>query len=382
MSLFKRIIFAFISVCVAVFLVCSPVYIFQALGENKYREWLEVKPEPYSGIITLWHIVGFKPYEGSAGSWLIKRTKKFEKKYNGVFIEVLSMTEEEAAQRLDRGEKPDMYSFALGWSYPERFVPLENFDYPFIGNLKSCGYANGSCYAVPFMLSGYLLLVNVELAQERSLPLPKKPEDISPQWLAEAQKTLTFSRGKKKAQIAGLAASPEIAAYTGAGAETADPEAFKSKQAAMAIADLRFAGDVSRSLEEGNGFLFEAYPVTSYTNLVQLIGISRDIDEREAAYANVFIDMLLGEQAQASLAEIGALPVIELSGETEKPAAPGLSAMLAPCMAEPVVPNAFLYQRYKTALTEAALRALKGDEAGRTEFDERVKELVKPGPME
>jgi hypothetical protein len=342
-------------------------------------EWLKVEPEPFTGIITLWHIVGFKPYEGSAGSWLIGWTKKFERRYSGVFIEVLSMTPEEAEQRLARGEKPDMYSFPLGWSYPDRFKKLDSGDRAFIGNLDACGMAEGDCYAVPFMTSGYMLLINTEFAQEQSFSMPKKAEEINSLWLNEAQKSLSFQKGRKKARIEGLASAPEIAAYLGIGSETADPEAFKSKNAAMVISDLRFAGDISRALEEGNGFLFEAYPLTSYTDLVQLLAVARDTDEEKAVYAAKFINLILDEKTQASLVKEGVFPVIALAEKPEE--MPKLPSMAAGYLDDPVVPNAFLYQRYKDELKEAAIRALKGDVSGRKDFDGRMKELVQTFPI-
>lgn len=376
MTPLKRVLAGVLTVCIAAFLALSPSRIYEALGRDRYMEWLKVEPEPFTGILTVWHIAGFKPYEGSAGSWLVGLTKKFERKYNGIFIEVLAMTAEEAELRISRGEKPDLYSFPLGWSYPDRFQKLDAAAHSFIGNLGSCGTAEGKCYAIPFMMSGYMLLVNTEFAQERSLSLPKKTEDMSAQWLKEAQKTMTFERGRKKEPIAGLASAPEIAAYLGMEQETAAPETFKSKDAAMVIADLRFTGDSSRALEEGKGFLFEAYPLTSYTDLVQLIGIGREIDERKVIYAAKFIDLVLEEKAQASLFEKGAFPVIEITEQPED--VPELASMTTQYLRDPVVPNAFLYQRYKNELREAAVRALAGDAAGRKDFDERMKELVQP----
>jgi hypothetical protein len=375
----KHVLAAVLTICIAAFLILSPSLIYESLLRDRYMEWLKVEPEPFTGIITLWHIVGFKPYEGSAGSWLIGWTKKFERKYNGVFIEVLSMTPEEAELRLTRGEKPDLYSFPLGWSYPDRFEKLDSSGHSFAGNLGDCGTAEGDCYAIPFMISGYMLLVNTEFAQERSLSLPKKSEKIDAEWLNEAQNTLSFQKGRKKAQIAGLAATQEMAAYLGIGRETAAPETFKSKDAAMVIADLRFAGDMSRALEEGKGFLFEAYPLTHYTDLVQLMGVARDTDEEKAVYAAKFIDLILEEKTQASLLKEGAFPVIGLSEKPED--IPGLSLMAAPYLEDPDVPNAFLYQRYKDELKESAIRALKGDVSGRKDFDERMKELVQPFPI-
>ena len=42
--------------------------------------------ESYQGIISLWHIVGFKSYQGSMGAWLEKAAAALEKKHKGCLL--------------------------------------------------------------------------------------------------------------------------------------------------------------------------------------------------------------------------------------------------------------------------------------------------------
>ena len=147
-----------------------------------------------------------------------------------------------------------------------------------------------------------------------------------------------------------------------------------NKRAAMAIADVRAAGDLQRSLENNKGFTYEIRMLDGFTPLVQLLGVNKSIDSKKVPYALEFIQVMLSEEAQATLADIGAFPATALS--TEPMYDLEVLRLIKKTLENPAAPNAFLYCRYRDALKEAAERTLSGDAFGAKEFEERLLELV------
>lgn len=359
------------ALCIAAYLIWIPPYVEQGLTKDPYSEWVMPEDEGYTGILTVWHIVGFKPYAGSGGEWLKTRAKELEKQHYGVYVEVLSMSIEDCEARLARGETADIYSFPLGWGYAERFLPLEKSFSGLKAGLLETGMQQGVQYAVPFMMSGYTLLVNTKLAQSRQVALPETAVDA--QWLNDAAKKLTYETGKnRKTQYEGLSGSAVAAVLLGAMVPISDYSVFQAQRAGMAVIELRAAGDLARAQTAAKGFAFEALPLYNYTDLVQYLGIARGIDARKLPYAYEFLELAVAEKAQTALSLLGAFPVTdaELSYEQE------IVQQTYELLKNPVIPNAFLYQRYKSALLDAANRALNGDEAAKTDFLGRVEELV------
>lgn len=363
---FAAVMFA----AVLAFLLLAPIFLQEALPQNQYYEWMQPAPEAYSGIIRVWHIAQFKPYKGSFGNYLAQWSHKVEKKHVGIYFEVLSMTEEEATTRLLRGETPDIYSFPAGYTDSEGLLELGLQTPEYIGNLNDVG-RDGGLYAAPYAVSGYCLLVNSQILQECNQILP---ESVDSDWLNSAQQSMTFERGKKRTKISGVAGDTVMAAYWGLNAPVAPYEDFLNKRAAMAIADVRAAGDLQRSLENNKGFTYEFRTLDGFTTLVQLLGINKSIEAQKIPYALEFIQLMLSEEVQATLADIGAFPATVLATEPKYDQEVLLS--IAKTLENPAAPNAFLYQRYRDALAEAAQRALSGDAYGAKEFEERLLELV------
>ncbi|MDR0839853.1 MAG: hypothetical protein LBN26_00475 [Christensenellaceae bacterium] len=357
---------------IAVYLWLIPGYLQLSRVENTLRS----KPKEqgaYTGVITVWHIAGFKPYQGSMGTWLSDKAAAFEKRHYGIFIDVTALSPEDCAERLARGERADAYSFPLGWGYAERFMPLTPIDAPFVRGIADTGVQEGITYAAPYALSGYFLLSNARLEQEKGVQLA---EGCTQGELQQAVDTLTYTYGKKNRQRYGMAGSKLLAARLGLTCQVAEYEQFYGQDAALALGDARAVGDLNRRQTEGKGFAFGAYALGDYTDLVQYVGIARDADARKLPYIEDYFALLLREDSQASLAELGLLPVIRLEAEDKATDLEPLRA-LREKLAAPLIPNAFLYQRYQDELLSLSERALAGDAIAKKELDQRLKQLVK-----
>lgn len=364
-------IFCIISTLLIIaYLIYIPTYILDNIDRNEYLEMLTEEPEPYTGVLELWHIVGFKPSIGSLSTWLSEIAKSIESAHFGVYINVTAMTLEECEVRMARGEWADIYSYPMGWGYAELFQPLSVELPALAGDAAGCGVYEENLLSVPYVMSGYLLAWNYLLLVEQGVEIP---EIVDTAWIRESAGKMYYTYGKNR-QMYGLSGSAVMAAYLGIETDLAELDLFKNRQAAMAICDVRTVGELSRAQLAGKSFYLQAAPVSTFTDLVQLIGIDKRMDAEKLSYAMEFIDMLYREKNQLSLVDLGLFPIIERVEDPEY--AEDYLAALYILLREPVLPNAFLYQRYQAALVEAALRAVAGEETAKTDFDTRIKELV------
>ena len=248
------------------YLLIIPGITTKLLGREDYGDWMQTKAEPRVCIINVWHIVGFKPYIGSLGSWLKTQADAYAKGLIGIHFEIASMTREEAEARLLRGLKPDVVSFMSGNEDPSRLLDLNGIVSTDSELCVDSGYYGNKLLAIPYCASGTLLLFD-----------PNKTAGASPE---------------------------EIAAAAGT------PEDFKKGKAPACICDARKAGDIYRAGLTGNASYYEAIPYENGPQLVQYAGVRNDIDDYKLKYALGFIAYITGEKAQSKLCGLGLMPVL------------------------------------------------------------------------
>ncbi len=356
------------------YLALIPTYLSGRLERNYYNEWMQGEQEPFTGVITCWHIVGFKTYAGSLSSWLEKRAARVEKKHFGVFVTIEAMSVEDCMERLSKGERADIYSFPSGWCGEDMLLELtEQPEAVFLDGIERSGKSEDKQYAIPYVLSGYALLVNSQIAQARSVDsIPDDPTKDG--WLLDAAQKMTFTQGKKKEQVYGICGDPVILASLGVKAQSAEFDAFKDKLAGSAVVDARAAGDLLRKLELGQGFVFQLSTITNYTDLVQYMGLDRQIEEGKIPYAMELMRQVVDEGPQENLAGLGGIPAIVLNEDPSFTSE--LPQKLYQALKKPRVPNTFSLYRMKESLRQAAVAAVSGDESGVSEFNRIFKELV------
>ncbi|MEG1547733.1 MAG: hypothetical protein RR527_03240 [Clostridia bacterium] len=354
-----------VSLGIVLYLVFVPGYLIANLGVNHYTDWKRGEPVQPVGIIKIWHIAGFKTYSGSVGSWLSERAKKIERKHYGLFFDILSMSLEECNERVQRGETADIYSFPSGWGYVEQFAPMER-EYALAYDLQLTGCVNATPYAVPYLFSGYALVVNTFLAQSSGLTTI---EGDPAQWLA---KTVASSQ-------ATIAGNPVVAAVLGLNCQIEDISKFIDGKCAIALCDYKTIGTLAARQMDGKGFVFDVYPVTEYTDQVQFIGFSRNISVAKMQGATEFVDSILSEKSQKSLTGLGAASVINI-----EPDASALPDAIKNCIkrSQPFIFNTFIYNAKKNILNETAALALTGDVEASHDFSLRLKELVYNGKIQ
>lgn len=368
-----------ITICIILMLMFTPDYILANSKRNMLHEWHNKGVESYAGIINVWHIIGFKPHSGSTSIWLNTRAVEYEKKHKNIFINIVPMSVEEYYTMLATGEKPDLVSFPLGLEYADSFLPYdlsfqESIESNMNSYLKAVGMVNDTAYALPYFYSGYALMLNTERINRTQLIFE---EEITNELLQQANDMLFEEATGKKKTIYGISGNPKVAALLGMHCTLGSYESFQNNNAGMALTDFRAVGDMERLNKNGKGVIFEAKPITAYTDLVQLISVHSDIAPEKLSHAYEFIEYLFDEKAQAELFNMNLYPVVQIENNDES----YLTAIALDCYEiykAPIVPNTFLYRRYNDSLNEEALRALSGNEEADKAFFNRINEMLIP----
>ena len=149
------------------------------------------------------------------------------------------------------------------------------------------------------------------------------------------------------------------------------PVAALANGAAGAVLDLRAWGDLQRS-GEGRG---EASFAGPFTDQVCYLGVDRNTLSEKAEWCLKFYDFLLSEPVQRMLPAMGAFSV---RTDTPCPYGDGLLVKLDRSYETVTVPDPFRYHVHRTKLLEEAEAALKGDEAAKNIFFQRLAIVIGP----
>ena len=380
--------------CLA-FLVLSPAFIVGGVHKNTYTIREQKQREQYRGSLTLWHIVSFKTGGTSGVSFLRSQIRSFEKQHPYVFIDLVPLTPEEAEKKLAAGERPDLCSFPLGFMGNaadfSRLPAAESL----LPAYADCGSQDNDCYAYPYMADFYTLACNQDLFAAQDVPTPLDSGISYENFIAALSRlsftvddqqilplSLTVTSGlHPKAALLWLktAASGEdwlesdLPLDTPLGAfpiaEDGGREMFLSGKSAMHLCPAaeyeQFFSD-----QRANSLSLSNYSISSYSDMVQMIGLMATEDSAKYAAGLDFAQQLLSEKAQKAVEGMKMLPVTSQEGVYE-----GQTLYLeeyAALGANGNIPNNFLLAANQKEADAALDTALAGDK----NFKEKSRNLL------
>lgn len=373
MKALKNIFSLLVTIAIAMYLIFAPGIIMENVKRSILAPW-QLPEESFTGIINVWHIVRFKAHTGSVSTWVEKRASEFEKKHFGIFVTVEAMTLEEYAEKRERGEKADIYSFPLGLEYEDAYKPLDEttlnvtLSY-FRDGFLSLGKSEGKLYALPYMYSGYCLIANTDMLEKSGVILE---EDSTDEQIKAQLETIT------KTQENAICGDAVAARLFGIDTPVGAYEDFTSGKSPFAMSDFRAVGDCERRLSAGKGFMTSTYTQIAYTDEVQFVALDKDIADEKLPYAYEILTSFFSDDAQALLSQMNAYPVIafdDLEKRRDEYSSVAYDAFSLYC--EPDIPNCFLYKRYYDELVKDAELSLAGDKDAQLRFDERLSELIR-----
>jgi hypothetical protein len=316
------LIFAFLVMAIFIF---GPGILQSEQAQNRFYEWLEGEKPQWTGILDLWHIVEWKTGGSSGVAYLKERATAFERNMPGVFIEVHGMTAQEAQQRLESGETPDLISYPTGFSPPMEMTAL-SMPEGVREDLAESASADGAAAAIPYMYGGYMLLANRMLFLQQGMDLPldgvwdaallsetitaladvSQDNEQTIYGLAIEKETWTLPQNAMLLFADGRIVNDKAVLLTEGGVD-----AFLSGNAALLVSGPGGYKTVRESAAE-EGIAYQVYPLSDYTDMVQYVGVCAADSTGKAAVGGQFCDFLLSEASQKKLAELGVFSALDM----------------------------------------------------------------------
>lgn len=272
----------------------------------------------YKGILTLWHIENFEGGIGSRENFLFKRAVEFEKANEGVFIQVLNMTDSQMLNNLANGATFDIISFSQGTgniissylkTYEGKINVLDNF---------SQGISvDGKYFGLPYSSGGYAILAYADMLKKANI---KKEDILSSLFSAKISKSnavslavgfSAFNNPLKALTTITQAKSGSLNENAFSKTQSEAYSEFLNKEAIFLVGTQR---DIARILSRENAGKLEEMviiPIPDFTDLVQYAAISKTADKFKAATATKFLEFLTSDIVQRKLNSVGLIPVIQ-----------------------------------------------------------------------
>lgn len=310
----KKIITRIIPLLITVFALIFPFLNLTLKSESITDNSLS----GYKGILTLWHIENFEGGVGSRESFLFKRAIEFEKVNEGVFIQVLNMTDSQFLNNLEKGAAFDIISFPQGTAnIISSYLSVYEGKINTIDNFSSAINVEGRYYGVPYSAGGYAVFAYADMLKRAGI----NKEDILKNLLSakisaknridpiimgfgiynNPLKALSIITNQKGNFSKDMFSKTQSEAYSD----------FLSRQSVFLLGTQR---DVARTLgREAAGKIEDItiIPLSDFTDLVQFAGISKTSDKFKKTAATKFLEFLTSDETQRKLSSIGLIPVIE-----------------------------------------------------------------------
>lgn len=204
----KRAFTLFLCFFMIVLIFIGPA-LLQRYRVDYNKSYEKMKSEiPWRGVITIWDYPRLNTKDGTKLSWITSKIRQFEKLHPGVYIDFKELDTVNGPTLLkaaaSTGAYPDVAPVGSDYYYMSEGL-LEELD-PYISEiekldflpsaLESASY-RGKLYGMPWMMTGYTLLLNTQLFNERNVPIPQDGIWTYDQFV-EALKQLTFDTNRRK----------------------------------------------------------------------------------------------------------------------------------------------------------------------------------------
>jgi len=204
----KRAFTLFLCLLMTAFVVLGPI-MFQRCKVDYNKSYEHMKSEVrWRGVITVWDYPRLNTSNGTKLTWISAKIKQFEKQHPGVYIDFKELDTATGHTLLkaaaSTGAYPDVAPVGSVYYFMSEGL-LEELDGALSeaekadfqpAALESATY-QGKLYGLPWMMTGYTLLLNTNLFNEKNIALPQDGSWTYDQF-AEAAKQLTYDSDRKK----------------------------------------------------------------------------------------------------------------------------------------------------------------------------------------
>lgn len=305
----KNLIRATVGIITLLAVITVPKTLYGYLTKDAITEEMYRRRESYFyGVIEIWQVDSFEGGTGSRANWLKSITGGFEKKHNGVYVNVERVTPEIAKQLILSGtKKPDMISFGEGLGLQKEDFTKSDIDKT--GLLESVREVSFD-EAVPWCMGAYVVIGDgeKEIWGLDGKKIYGKKSEKTVYSVALAKQEGYFGEKALKSFCAN-GFENEYALITGKGKEMFELYNYSLKANRMfgTQRDIyrRFSAGKNQKARQGN-----ITYIDSYCDLFQYIGILSCENQKKTDTMQAFIEYLLGEKVQSQIGKVGMFPVI------------------------------------------------------------------------
>jgi multiple sugar transport system substrate-binding protein len=205
----------FLCAILIVYIFVGPTLLEQMKDNYEKSIEPEHKKTEWTGVITLWDYPRLDIRNGTRFSWIKGKIRQFEKKNPGVYIELKSLDWKDGPTFLKAaaktGANPDIAAvgsdyFYMSGGYLEEldaYISLEDrADY--IGSILDTAVYKGRLYGMPWMMTGYTMLLNTDRFDERNIIPPENGEWTYEQFVTTLKQLTYDTNGKDGPDVFGF----------------------------------------------------------------------------------------------------------------------------------------------------------------------------------
>lgn len=284
------------------FLILTPNHIFNkqiySKDINKYLSKLTSEQV----VIDLWHIESFEGGKKSRKKYLEEIGIKFNKINPNIFVSVWPLTEEQLFLNLQNGLLPDAFSFSVGsGSLLTSYLKTLPTNINVRENLQEYSKINKQILAYPYMLSCYVAISKNSTQNNLKAILNSKVEKNKFGYTFCTQTNINVAQVLLESNIQNinrnlfLNSSSTYQSYTN----------FVLGKANTLIGTMRDYYRCKNREELGKIHSCYYEPLTVYSDLIQYIGINKNISETKSTACQNFLNYLLNSNSQNLIKDYG-----------------------------------------------------------------------------
>ena len=306
MVMFVKIYFkVLMSVLLILAVVILPSKLYDPLNTDKITDEIFRRREKYFyGVINVWQIDCFEGGTGSRTNWLKNICGGFEKKNNGVYINVESVSIQMAKKLIESGQKlPDMISYGIGVGINEEQLEILEIETE-LPELSNVVYNT----AIPWCMGAYFVIGDNDVSKWGNdggvFETKKRNKIVYSIGIPERDGYDAYYPILKKCDNS---FNGEYAILTQTSSElfAAYNYTFKVNRIIGTQRDLyRLHTAEERQLARAGDII-----CTGYSDLFQYISVFKCDNEKKVRTMNSFVDYLLDKRQQDKLGSIGMFPV-------------------------------------------------------------------------
>lgn len=302
-----------LSVLVLVLMVSPPLVLARAKENKISGEELWGEKSDFCGVLEIWNVDTFSGVEMSKTDFLELVARRFENDFKGVFVCVKNMKIDEFKLALGEGRRPNLISFGFGLGKIVQELLVDLGEVKNVNDkILSSGRAGNSQLAVGYIMNMYGLFSTSERVEVLGGSTLHQLAFTSGKDIENKKSTkhiYSLNYGKSNFVHPENAINPKVGddVLQSADDYSAYTDYVNFSKSNILLGNLRDLVRLENKVESGDMLDIIAEPVTHYNDLIQYIGIVKNLSESVYGCAKNFVQYLLSENSQKLISKTGLL---------------------------------------------------------------------------